>query len=101
MGTIRLVLNHGKVRTANDLRAWAVRSFGAHMDLDGLTPQSADFLRELFNRIGRSGLSFVVVERFGFLRAPSVSAELDGSSGWRQALGFHLHRDYLNSVAFE
>ena len=85
-------IDYLKVRSRQDLEAWAIRAFSlSQRDL----ALDSNFMMAMYRALQDRGVSgrYVVRGRWRIFRSSEVAAILDGYDGWKQALGFHLSRE--------
>ena len=89
---IPVELDYLKVRTVEDLQRWAIRAFS--LSNRDLQPEKQFLMALYLNLQERGSLGrYAVKERWKLFRSNDVRAVLEGMSGWKQALGFHLDRE--------
>ena len=93
-------IDYSRVCSASQLISWAITTFGVPLDPENETPQTQPFLELLFRTLGERKQHYIVLESYPRHMTQEVKDILEGDRSWKQALGFHLSRDYLVQVAF-
>ncbi|MEM7345457.1 MAG: hypothetical protein AAF485_14545 [Chloroflexota bacterium] len=93
----KVVIDYAKIRSTDELVKWAIEAFKVPSDR---TETALRFILTLFQHIGSHKYRFEVLELNHHLQSDEVRSLLEGQSGWKHILGFHLDRDYGVTVRF-
>lgn len=93
-------LDYSVVCSTSQLLEWAASAFEIPSDAKLADLDQDALFIVLWKTLCERRQHYVVLENYPRRMTSEVKNVLEGESGWKQSLGFHLYREYQIQVAF-